>query len=241
MSNSANPTGRVAFFGGSFDPPHLGHLTIARAASTALGLTRVLFAPVGAQPLKPQGASVSFLHRLQMTGLAIADENGFELSELDAPRPGLRPNYTIESLESIRATLDAGIELFCLMGADSFRLLDRWHRGAESPFAATLVVASRPGEHLGAIADSLPQGVAVVAGSERSHRPEGVALERCRLRNGEGSEADFFLLPELEVEISATEIRRGIAGSNGGRELVKPSVADYIRAHRLYHSLAPAQ
>ena len=64
---------RVAFFGGSFDPPHCGHLAIARAARGALALDRILFAPVGLQPLKQHGASASFADRVAMTRLAIAE------------------------------------------------------------------------------------------------------------------------------------------------------------------------
>ena len=65
---------RVAFFGGSFDPPHLGHLAVAWAAQAALGLDTVLFAPVGAQPLKPLGSSASYEDRLALTRLAIAGD-----------------------------------------------------------------------------------------------------------------------------------------------------------------------
>jgi nicotinate-nucleotide adenylyltransferase len=83
---------RVAFFGGSFDPPHLGHLGVARAAQAALGLDIVLFAPVGAQPLKPRGASADFEDRLAMTRLAIAGEPGFDLSLADAPKSSGAPN-----------------------------------------------------------------------------------------------------------------------------------------------------
>ena len=77
---------RVAFFGGSFDPPHLGHLAVARAAQAGLRLDRVLFAPVGAQPLKPEGSTASFENRVEMTRLAIAGEEGFEISLADAPK-----------------------------------------------------------------------------------------------------------------------------------------------------------
>ena len=76
---------RIAFFGGSFDPPHRGHLTIACAASTALHLDQILFAPVGAQPLKPLGATASFDDRVAMTRLAIANEPGFVVTLADAP------------------------------------------------------------------------------------------------------------------------------------------------------------
>src|SRR5208283_3810372 len=93
---------RVAFFGGSFDPPHLGHLAVARAAQRALGLDTVLFAPVGAQPLKPVGATASFDDRVAMTKLAIAGEPGFAISLADAPKASGVPNYTLETLENLQ-------------------------------------------------------------------------------------------------------------------------------------------
>ena len=126
-SRSACPGGRVAFFGGSFDPPHLGHLAVARAARDALRLDRVLFAPVGAQPLKPEGSTAPVPARVAMTELAIAGEPGFEISLLDAPGAAGKPNYTLETLRALRAGLPAGGCLFCLMGADSFASLRRWH------------------------------------------------------------------------------------------------------------------
>src|SRR5579862_2473647 len=135
---------RVAFFGGSFDPPHLGHLAVARAARELLQLDRVLFAPVGAQPLKPLGSTADFSDRVAMTGLAIAGERGFEVSLIDAPRADGQPNYTLETLSTLRAGLPQGGCLFCLMGADSFTSLRHWHGGAEIPFTASLIVASRP-------------------------------------------------------------------------------------------------
>ena len=82
---------RVAFFGGSFDPPHLGHLAIARAARDAFHLNVVLFAPVGAQPLKPEGAAAGFEDRLAMTRLAIKGEPGFAVSLADAPKTHGKP------------------------------------------------------------------------------------------------------------------------------------------------------
>ena len=111
---------RIAFFGGSFDPPHLGHLAVARAARAALGLDAVLFAPVGAQPLKPGGSTASYADRLAMTRLAIAGERGFSVSLADAPKLSGAPNFTLETLLGLRAELPPDGSLFCLMGADSF-------------------------------------------------------------------------------------------------------------------------
>ena len=124
-STSSSKGRRIAFFGGSFDPPHLGHLAVARAARSALALDAVLFAPVGAQPLKPQGSTACFQDRLAMTRLAIASEPGFELSLADAPKASGEPNFTVDTLAWLRAGLEPDGALFCLMGADSFFALRR--------------------------------------------------------------------------------------------------------------------
>ena len=237
---------RVAFFGGSFDPPHLGHLAVARAAMKALALDTVLFAPVGAQPLKPQGATASFEDRLAMTRLAIANERGFALSLADAPKPSGAPNFTLDTLLALRAELPPGGALFCLMGADSFVALRLWHRAAEIPFAAPLIVASRPGESLDDLKAALPEGLEVVSLSKTHQPAKEVALRRCLLRNPAGELAPLYLLPGLQIEISASEIRKqqirelALASATGPvpeRELLPAPVSAYIRAHRLYRDL----
>jgi len=231
---------RVAFFGGSFDPPHLGHLAVARAAQTALSLDTVLFAPVGTQPLKPQGATASFEDRLAMTRLAIHSDPGFAVSLADAPKPAGAPNYTLETLLALRAELPAESVLFCLMGADSFALLRSWHRAVEIPFVAPLIVASRPGESLDDLKAALPQGLAVVSQPQPERHVEGIELRRCILRNSSEELAPLYLLPGLEIEISASEIREQVRIREEGsqpsqqRALLPSAVSDYIRAHGLY-------
>jgi nicotinate-nucleotide adenylyltransferase len=235
MSRTAASGRRVAFFGGSFDPPHRGHLAVARAARAALKLDEVLFAPVGAQPLKPQGSTASFSDRLEMTRLAIMDEPGFCLSLADAPVAGAPPNYTIDTLARLRAQLRADGKLFCLMGADSFLSLRRWHRGAELPFAAPLIVASRPGQQLGDLAGVLPEGLSIDAESAPA---AGEDVRSYTLRNASGATTPFYLLPGLHVEISASQIRRQVRAALGrlpaGHELLSDAVCEYIAAHRLY-------
>lgn len=229
---------RVAFFGGSFDPPHLGHLAVARAAQAALGLNTVLFAPVGAQPLKPHGPTASFEDRLAMTCLAIAGEPGFAISLADAPKPSGTPNYTLETLQSLRAELPPDGALFCLMGADSFAGLHRWHRSAEIPFVAPLIVASRPGESLSDLKAALPEGLTVEAVPGPGGVGPEIEVRSYLLRNPAGGSAPFYLLPGLEVEISASEIREQVRAASGGRaperELLPAPVSAYIRAHGLY-------
>jgi nicotinate-nucleotide adenylyltransferase len=291
MVEPASRKRRVAFFGGSFDPPHLGHLAIARAAREALGLDTVLFAPVGAQPLKPHGSTASFSDRVAMTKLAIAGESGFAVSLADAPNPEGKPNYTLETLQRLRADLPAGSDLFCLMGADSFLSLRLWRGAAQIPFAASLIVASRPGQALNDLAAVLPEGLSLE--SESPTGGSGIAAKRAspsaaldsdgrlpvdfgsglrlgsvtghdfsRATHGQHDDrasapaegapavhtyllfdrqrrsAPFYVLPGLDVEISASAIRRQMRETCRAEaeapDLVPQAVANYIRAHGLY-------
>ncbi|MGC2160451.1 MAG: nicotinate (nicotinamide) nucleotide adenylyltransferase [Silvibacterium sp.] len=226
---------RIAFFGGSFDPPHRGHLAIARAAQTALHLDTVLFAPVGAQPLKPQGSTAAFDDRLAMTRLAIAGEPGFGISLLDAPSALNAPNFTIDALQSLHSELPANGALFCLMGADSFLGLRRWHRGAEIPFVAPLIVASRPGRLLDDLSDLLPAGLTLDPAFTASDAP--IELHTYALRNSAGATAPFYLLPGMHIDISASSIRQQIPATltqPGSGSDLSPAVLNYIVAHSLY-------
>jgi len=228
---------RVAFFGGSFDPPHLGHLAIARAARDALRLDRVLFAPVGAQPLKPLGSTAPFEDRVAMTRLAIAGEPAFELSCADAPDPEGKPNYTLETLRKLRRELGPHAALFCLMGADSFVSLQRWHGAAEIPFAAALIVASRPGLRLDDLSGLLGTGLSLKpATPPREHSDSGVDLRMFTVEDHAGRSAPFYLLPGLDVEISASAIRAQAhsVSPSGDAGLVPAAVSEYIRARNLY-------
>lgn len=245
---------RVAFFGGSFDPPHFGHLAVARAARAALHLDAVLFAPVGAQPLKPSGSTAPFEDRVEMTRLAIAGESGFELCLADAPRPDGAPNYTLETLLAVRAQLPQGGVLFCLMGADAFLGLRGWHRAAEIPFVAPLVVASRPGQNLEGVRAALPAGLTLEPLSHTAHvalmhDPESSPsdldrpnIEAYLLHNSKGESTPFYILPSLEVEISASQVREVIQSQVSAAQVASPTelgllphaVLDYIRVRGLY-------
>jgi nicotinate-nucleotide adenylyltransferase len=232
---------RVAFFGGSFDPPHLGHLAVARAAQSALGLDTVLFAPVGAQPLKPLGSTASFADRLEMTRLAIGSNPGFIVSLADAPKPSGEPNFTLQTLRGLRAGLPSEGALFCLMGADSFSGLRRWRGAAEIPFVAPLIVASRPGQRLDDLEAMLPEGLSLVSrpqtdrcAEERAEEIAGntagaIEVRRYMLRNPAGDQAPLYLLPGLEVEISASEIREQLRIREQRRIRVQMRIGDQVR------------
>jgi nicotinate-nucleotide adenylyltransferase len=236
------PDHRVAFFGGSFDPPHCGHLAIARAAQAALNLDAVLFAPVGAQPLKPFGSSASFPDRVAMTRLAIAGDPSFAVSLVDAPTPTGTPNYTIDTLIHFRAELPFASTLYFLMGADSFLSIGRWHRAAEIPFVASIVVASRPGQPLVDLKAALPSGLRVSSAAIPAQEPLSSSVEenmdQYLVENGRGESAPLFILPALRFDVSASQIRERIHAPNAPRpedaQLLSAAVLTYIRAHHLY-------
>lgn len=251
MEHSPRGGKRIAFFGGSFDPPHQGHLAVARAARGALELDAVLFAPVGVQPLKPQGSTASFDERLALTRLAIAGEPGFAVSLMDAPRPvegaNCTPNYTIDSLLHLRAELPSDGALYCLMGADSFLGLHRWHRAAEIAFVAALIVASRPGQPLDDLVAALPQGLTLEPAplplpSGPPSPGSGGDLHSYLLRNPAGDTAPLYLLPGLHIDISASQIRDQIREQTQSSPefdapepgLLPIAVLDYIRTRGLY-------
>jgi nicotinate-nucleotide adenylyltransferase len=239
MDVSAGATQRVAFFGGSFDPPHLGHIGIARAAQCALHLDTVLFAPVGSQPLKPFGATASFEDRVAMTELAIKGLPNFAISFADAPDPSGEPNYTIDTLNRLQAQFPSA-QLFTLMGADSFLSLRRWYRCDEIPFVAPLIVASRPGQQLDELAEILPEGITIVQDDKQLDGTPQV-VERFRLRNPAGAEAPFYLMPGLEIDISASEIRESAGAALNrlcaGPGMLADAVCDYIASHHLYREI----
>ncbi len=203
---------RVGFFGGSFDPPHRGHLTVALAAAEAFRLDRVLLAPTGRQPLKPNGPAAPFADRLAMIELLCKGHAPLEASGIDAPQPGDAPNYTIDTVGRLRLELDPADELFILVGVDAFLDLRRWHEPERLLAAAEWIVVSRPGldrERLDDLQLTTQQ-------QQRVHWLDGVA-----------------------DPASATGIREALqAGRNPG-DLVLPRVLEYIHAHHLYGS-APA-
>jgi len=131
---------RIGVFGGTFDPPHLGHLALAERALDQLGLERVWFVPAADPPHKRDRAKSPFSRRLAMTRLAVRGNPAFRVSDLESRRPG--PSYTVETLRAIHRRLP-GRELVLLLGADSLNDLPTWHEPEEIVRLARLAVAPR--------------------------------------------------------------------------------------------------
>ena len=229
---------RIALFGGSFDPPHSGHIGIAMAAVERLHLDRVLMAPVGRQPLKRDQTQSPYEDRMVMVQLACAGYPPLAASAIDAPRMDGRYNYTCDTLQHLRETLPPADELFCLVGADSLQTLHHWHRAADALMLAQWIVAARPGFTLDALEALLPDGVH--AGAPTSDKQEhGAGCLRVPLSRGapDAQQATLWLLPDLHYEISATELRAALADHSAGipQRVLDPRVTEYAREHQLYH------
>ena len=201
---------RVALFGGSFDPPHRGHMAIARAAADKFALDQVLFAPVGLQPLKPQPAGASFEERLAMTTLACMDDPRFTPSTLDAARPDGLPNYTVDTLRLLQEAMP-GTQIFNLIGAESFLSLARWRSPHQLLELAEWIVVSRPGySESGLLAD--PPGLTLTA------------AQRSRIH----------VLDTVHEDVAATDLRERLRAGDPCKDLLQPQVSGYIQAHHLY-------
>ena len=212
---------RVALFGGTFDPPHRGHLAIAGAAANAFELDRVWFAPVGRQPLKAKGGASAFADRVAMVELACAADARFAVSLVDAPRADGRPNYTVDSLQALRDGMRGDMRgdmrdggngtLFNLVGADSFLHVRQWREPDRLLELAEWIVVSRPGFSL-----------------------EG--LERMKLTAAQ--RARVHVLAGVDEDVSATglreELRERLERGACCTDVLPEAVAEYIERRGLY-------
>lgn len=241
---------RIAFFGGSFDPPHRGHLAIATAAADRFALDQVLFAPVGRQPLKGRYPATEFLHRYAMTALATQSDPRFIPSLLDAPREPedgeIRPNYTVDTLARLRDSLaDAPgpSALFTLVGADSWLDIAHWHQAPRLLALTDWIVAARPGFSLASAEAALPQPMKVErvvrnidnTGDNSSRLSLDLSTEsELELHHTNGTVTRVWFLPNIHEDISATELRVALDQGWGEVAFLPPLVRDYITKTQIY-------
>ena len=198
---------RVGLFGGTFDPPHVGHLILASEAKSQLELTRVLWTVTPDPPHKQDQTITPLEHRLAMVKLAIQDEPAFELSEIELNRPG--PHYTVDTIKLL-AEENPEAEIVPIIGGDSLNDLPTWHNPKELLYAAHWVgVMRRPGEetNLQSLERELP---------------------------GISSKVHYVDAPLLEI--ASREIRNRVATGKPFRYYLSESVYGYIEQHHLYQA-----
>jgi nicotinate-nucleotide adenylyltransferase len=195
---------RVGVLGGTFNPPHIGHLICAQEAWLQLELDRVLVIPAARPPHKQVEEEPGPEHRLELCRRAVQRDPRLEVSAVEMDRPGL--SYTVDTLELLHSQAPDN-ELFLIVGGDVAAGLPRWHEPERVLSLARLAVAKRRGTSRDAVDDALAS------------------------LNG-GGRADFFRMPR--VGISSTLVRRRVRCGEPIRYLVPDAVAQYIEEHRLY-------
>ena len=148
----AGGAARVGVLGGTFDPPHIGHLRVAEAARDTLGLDRVLWVPAATNPLKQGRPQTPAAHRLAMVRLATADHEAFEVSDLEVAREGV--SYTVDTLRALRDARP-GLAWTLLVGGDSLASFARWREPEAILDLAALAVYPRPGADLAGVPSDL--------------------------------------------------------------------------------------
>lgn len=198
---------RIGVFGGSFDPPHAGHLHAARVARDAFDLDEVRFVPAARPPHKPGRRLVAGPHRVALLELLVEGEPAFRVDDRELGRPG--PSFTVDTLREIVA--ETGAELYLILGTDNLPGLPEWREVAALLELAQPVIVHREGD---------PE--ALLGPARERLAPELVE----RLRAG--------LLELPPVEASSTEVRRALSGGDEAGEEVPERLRDYLRAHGLY-------
>ena len=196
---------RVGLMGGSFDPIHLGHITIAREARDALQLSHVLFLPSGRPPHKAHlGASPA--QRLEMTRLAVEPLPWAQASDVEVCRQGTI--YTVDTLQ-ILSSQHPEAAFYYIIGADTLLDLPNWRNTQKVCTLCRFICLHRPG-----VADEAI----------------GTALEDLRSRYG----AQVHLVPASGPDISSTEVRRRVARGQSTEGLLPGAVRAYIDRENLY-------
>lgn len=197
---------RIGIFGGTFSPPHNGHLYIAREALRQAKLDKMVFVPCGNPYHKRTPAKIDVKHRFEMTSFAIENEPEFEISDVEVDLIG--PSYTAETLEKLKP-LYPDSRLCLLVGGDSLLDMTGWYKPEEIFKRAEIIVANRGGVDSGRI--------------------DKAVGEYKRIFN-----ADITVIDITPVEISATDIRDRLKKGRDLSGIVPDKVLDYINKTGIY-------
>lgn len=195
----------VGVLGGTFDPPHLGHLVAAEEARMQLNLERVVFVPAGTPPHKLGEPVTDATHRVEMITRAVASNPHFFVSLIEVERSG--PSHSVDTLRLLRDRWGSDTEIFFIMGVDMLADLPNWYKPQQVVELCRLAVVDRPGHQVDL--------------SELDNMIPGVARR-----------VDQVSMPLLAV--SSTDLRHQVRQGRSIRYYVPAAVETYIQAHHLY-------
>ena len=208
---------RLGVLGGTFDPVHLGHLAVGRAAAAALALDDVRLVPSRVPPHRSVGPRASSYHRFAMAALAALGEPGWTVSDIELRRDG--PSYSVDTLTAFGADGWAATQIFFLIGADAFAEIATWSRYPAVLDLAHFVVVTRPGTTHDDVRARVP-----------ALGPRMTTARDIGARSAPG----IVLLAADTPDVSSTDIRARAARGAALTGLVTEPVEQYIRRHRLY-------
>lgn len=213
---------RIAFYGGSFDPLHCGHLTIARKLIEIFQLDEFVFIPAFHAPHKKDKIPTSAFHRFAMLALATNAEEKIKISkmELDVPH---KP-YTFETLTRLKKEL-RNTQIFFVMGADSWTEITTWREWEKVLMLVNIIVVTRPDYEIGFthVTNKIRERIIDLRKTENASE----------IRN---PKSKIYLTDAVQMDISATEIRKKISEKQTDwRELVPQEVAKYVEKYNLYN------
>jgi nicotinate-nucleotide adenylyltransferase len=217
---------RIALYGGTFDPIHLGHLEVARKVSQFFEIDKLWFVVAQLAPHKLSREVTPALHRYAMLALATQDEPQLFISTFELDAPGRC--YTVDTLAHFKSELNDSADLFFVMGADSWSEVTTWREYDRLLGMANHIIVSRPGYNLGVghIAPELKARIVDLRGVDKASA-SGI------IRRDEGER--IFITDAVMTDVSATDIRRAVReNSSELTGLVPLPVADYIRKYQLY-------
>lgn len=219
---------RVALFGGTFDPIHLGHMAVARAAARRFHLNEIHFIPTERPPHKLHHAMAPFADRYAMVALACAGHPRFvaSLAESDEDHAGPKAFYSVDTVRRFRRKLRASpTQLYFLMGADSFLHIRTWKDYQTLLGLCDFIVASRPGFRISALQEVIPPRLLAPPGRARlALSSRAIPLRRTTI----------YVLDSVSSYVSATEVRGRLDRGQPIHTLVPPRVEEYITKQALY-------
>ena len=216
---------RIGILGGSFNPVHVGHLALGRAAAEALDLDRIIVIPTGQswQKAGTKHAQTAATHRLAMMEIALRAFTGrraggceWVVDDLEVTRDGA--SYTVDTLQTLRKRVGPEASLVLILGSDQLRNLATWHRWQDLLEFAHIAVTQRETVSLAGLPEPVDRLVEEHGRQILPDSPAGAIV--------------FFQMPP--VAVSATGLREQLSRGEYPQELLPPGVEDYIRIHRLY-------
>jgi nicotinate-nucleotide adenylyltransferase len=217
---------RIAIYGGTFDPVHLGHIEIARRITRLFEIDEFLLVPARLAPHKVDRPVSSAFHRYAMLALATGDEPGISVSTVELDSAG--PQYTVDTLAYFRSSYQEPLDLFFVMGADSWSEITTWREWQRLITLANLIVVTRPGFEIRT--DDVDSETASRIVDIRGTENHNTGLSD----NGH----KIYVTDAVQLAVSATEIRQTAADAGDLNSLVPPAVNNYIRKYRLYRNKA---